>query len=335
MTIPKLNSSGKFNISQSFILLGVTLGFWALTSNISKYLDQGIVRREHSKIQSEPEEKIDPKLEKLRERSASVPKDAKSRLKFAKELAQEAKETSDSQMLIQAFTELQAILETDPKNKKALAEISGLALESGLISLATDYYQKYLELEPNDLRRKNDYALALIQSDKSEKAIEVLKEILKDDPQLFPTHLTLALAYKMNGNIPEAIKETEFAIQIAPDEVAREKASGFLTSLKNPEAAKATKSKQSPATMVSSYFTNHQIIGPKMTGINWPNEKTANVIVRDFPVQNMPEMARKAFITKTQAHFSTLKEKIKIQIVDQETEETLLTVDVGPENSPE
>lgn len=81
-------------------------------------------------------------------------------------------------------------------NEGALLGIASLAFQAGVLDKAAEYYSKYLQLVPDDVKAKTDLALVYVQSDRAEMGIPLLEEIKRDAPTLFPAALSLALAYE-------------------------------------------------------------------------------------------------------------------------------------------
>ena len=70
---------------------------------------------------------------------------------------------------------------------------------------ATQFFQKYLDLKPEDVSATQTYALLLLQLKRWEAAIKVLEQVRLAAPEVAPIHFRLAEAYTQNKNSGGAI----------------------------------------------------------------------------------------------------------------------------------
>ena len=70
---------------------------------------------------------------------------------------------------------------------------------------ADEVYKKLLEKYPECLPCKNNYAVNLIQMDKSEEALTILTDLIKLDSTYTDVQSNLGIAYEKNGQITQAI----------------------------------------------------------------------------------------------------------------------------------
>jgi tetratricopeptide (TPR) repeat protein len=76
----------------------------------------------------------------------------------------------------------------------------------------------------------------------------------------------------------------------------------------NPSAASG---KDFPS-QVEAQLRAHQILGPKIQSIEWPDATRARVVVADFPMQSMPEFARNMFRTRLETILGDAKQKFGV-----------------------
>ena len=83
---------------------------------------------------------------------------------------------------------------------------------------------------------------------------------------------------------------------------------------------------------VEAQLRAHQILGPKIQKVEWPEPARARVLVADFPMQSMPEFARNLFKTRLETILNDAKQKFgvdearTIEIVDAGSGSTMETV---------
>lgn len=298
----------------------------------------------------------------LKQKVDEDPKNTVSRLKFARQLLTEGAETRSGGLLMSALKEYQEVLELQPSNTEAMVSIAKLCLEQGIFDKAADYYRRYLNEQPEDLQARTDLGLALIQMELPEDAIAELDKVLAKRGEFFPALLAMALAKRMQGDIPGAKVVAQKALASAPNEEGKMVVDKFLARLDKPQqehdhehsgkptgaahasdhplpdstnteraqiapvTAPAEDQTLSPAMAVERFFRGHSIVGRKVTRISWPSGKSARVEVRDFPVQAMPEFARRKFEATIQGLLAGVVEVEEIELVDADTGVELLRV---------
>lgn len=63
---------------------------------------------------------------------------------------------------------------------------------------------------------------------------------------------------------------------------------------------------------VEAQLRAHQILGPKIQSIEWPDPTRARVLVAGFPMQSMPEFARNMFRTRLETILTDAKQKFGV-----------------------
>jgi tetratricopeptide (TPR) repeat protein len=83
---------------------------------------------------------------------------------------------------------------------------------------------------------------------------------------------------------------------------------------------------------VEAQLRAHQILGPKIQSVEWPEPGKARVLVADFPMASMPEFARNLFRTRLETILNDAKQKFAvdeprtIEIADAASGTTMETV---------
>jgi tetratricopeptide (TPR) repeat protein len=78
--------------------------------------------------------------------------------------------------------------------------------------------KKALDLAPNSVREKLNYALALLRGGRADEGVKLLQEVQRLDPSLPHTWFNLGLHDKQSNELEQAAAQFERLVQIAPDE---------------------------------------------------------------------------------------------------------------------
>ena len=269
------------SLNPVFYMLSFALFFWSLSAGLSNYL-------------AAPEErKPNKEIESLQKAVDIDPKDEKANMDLAFSLVQSGFQKGDMQLVMQAVQVFRNVLDINPKNDQALIGLASLCLQSGVLDKADSYYKRYLDLKPNDLNAKADYAMVKFKLNQAEQGEELLDQVIKKDSKLFSAYAVGAIANNTLGNKDRFNFYFKKAKETAPSQDA-------ILNLENAfkqktENALVTK-EINPKKELEKYFVNHQIIGPKLVRQSWEDE-TLNLELKDFPVDKMPSFAKAKFIS--------------------------------------
>jgi Flp pilus assembly protein TadD len=335
-------------LTPTFLLLGIALVLWSASAGLSHYLARDFEREHGSKkgLQQAQSAPSSEDFAKLQKEGKENPKDVDVQLRLGYAQVQEAYQSSNGALLMDAVKTFQGVLELSPENPDALLGLASLCLQNGILDKALDYYPRYLAKRPDDIRAKTDYALVNFRADKFEEGKKLVDEILTKEPSFFPAHMVMAFAYRMNGRIDEARSQAMNARGFAPNETLRTEVDAFIAGLDNPQqeaSAEGTSQPaatseraapeelQSPAMKIESFVKNHTILGPKFRGLEWEGETLVHIKLEQFPVEQMPPFAKQVFISKTKSALRELSDAVKLRFIDAETSKELLVVSVGGE----
>lgn len=87
--------------------------------------------------------------------------------------------TSEAPM--QAIMLLRQVLDDEPRYVPALMSIGALSMQSGQYDKAVQRFEEVLKVDPNNVRGKLGLAYSLLETEKKEKGIKILNEILGQD----------------------------------------------------------------------------------------------------------------------------------------------------------
>ncbi|MCB1050842.1 MAG: tetratricopeptide repeat protein [Acidobacteria bacterium] len=235
------------------------------------------------------------------------------------------------EVLAQAIGPYQRVLDMYPKHGYTLKAVADVYYELNDHESAIQAYERYLAQFPNDANAHTDLGTQYFYSGENEKAIEQYQKAVAIFPALFNAYANMALVYDKMGRKEDAAKarataqdvEAESGRQLAPGPNLPRLPEG--EPLTPPVQSVARESTQVPATdTLESYFRNHAIIGPKMVGYTEANQ-VAVVQVVDFPVDQMPPMARQVFEAKVQAELQK-HPGMKVEITDKASGKVLLKI---------
>jgi len=101
-------------------------------------------------------------------------------------------------------------------------------------------FKKALDLAPNSVRERLNYALALLRAGRTREGVAQLKDVQRRDPKLPHTWFNLGIQYKKTGDTDAAVAQFERMIQLVPDEAIGHYQLGSLYKLQDrTEAARA------------------------------------------------------------------------------------------------
>lgn len=325
-------------------LFVVALGLWAGANSLADYfghahertaLSQRSGARGSGTRGDKQQITLSSELQTMEEQVSAHPDDIEARLTFGRALIETGRREQQSGYLMKAVEAFGGVLQKDPKHKEALLALGELCFESGLVDLAEGYYERFLKLDPANVKASTDYALVQLQLGKTNAAVSHLEKIVDRNPKLFPPRLALALAYSVDGSKTKAQTTARAALKIAPDENAKEHVEQFMQNLeKNPEVAAATSAptnpqKLSPAMLVEEQLRSHPILGPKLGTIRWENAHQVKIELKNFPVEQMPPFARARLESRFKENLAALPEKTDLIFVDAESSKELLRINVG------
>jgi|GEM_PF-785559 len=266
----------------------------------------------------------DPTLVPLRAAVAANPNDPKALHALAAALLDRANSSNaPSQALVFEMIEtLSQILGTDPKDKVALVTMADISFNQQVFSKAAEYFNRYLELAPDDHAARSRYGSTLTFLGRYPEAISQLEMVLNKEPKNFGASAYLSITYAQQGERAKALSAGEQALALAPNAEAKERFQAFLDSIqeKLPEAALQPPPQQptsdaantrgnipssgaDPTAIVDSvvgYIQGNTIAGPKFVKHQFSSGKLT-LVFKDFPMEGMPPFVREKFLNSIKA----------------------------------
>jgi hypothetical protein len=134
----------------------------------------------------------------------------------------------------------------------------------------------------------------------------MFKAVLARDPHFVQAHYNLAAAYHDQGDMGAALDELRAARTFATDERVQQQIDQMITKLSGAPAAPAATTEPAVAPSpdpsrtpfqqaVEQRLRTHDIVGPRIAELRWTAPGVVEARMREFPMAQMPPMARAAF----------------------------------------
>jgi cytochrome c-type biogenesis protein CcmH/NrfG len=250
---------------------------------------------------------VDPKIEALRARTSQAPGDINAWRELA--FAAQEKMESDQTYIFDLLEALRGILNINPNDKDALLAMADISYSQQAFDKAAEFYKSYLQIDPENIQVKANYASSLTFLGQFDQSKTILKEILKRDPANFQAGAYLTIAYARNGETEEAKKIGEETMKHAPDDEAIKRFGRFLATLDKDQAKPPASVVESPKGKLLQFFYQHPIVGSKIKSHSFNGDELL-LEVENFPMSAMPPNAREAFERKVKAQMGSDVRKV-------------------------
>jgi tetratricopeptide (TPR) repeat protein len=274
-------------------------------------------------------------LAELVEKANAAPQDIKTWKILAE--AQSRAARLDSSYRSAALSSFRHVLELAPNDLDALRGVGNVYYDFEEYAKAISYYQKYLALNPEDPSVRTDLGTMYLYTNDADRAISEYQAVLAQKPDFFQAYFNLGIAYQEKG-VPDKAREslarakaltTDKNIQGKIDEVLAQ----FGGPAPTPAAAPAADPARSPfQRAVEKLFRGHEIMGPRVSRIEWPAPAEAQVFFQNFPMAAMPREVRERFLGKLRTQVTEAKSAnsvggtAKIELIDADTNQIMETI---------
>lgn len=220
-----------------------------------------------------------------------------------------------------ALSSYQHVLELMPNDLPALRGIGNVYYDFEEYSKAKEYYEKYLTLSPEDPNVRTDLGTMYLYAKDTDRAIKEYQTVVDKKPNFFQAYFNLGVAYHEKGNVEKArdtlvkVKSltTDKTIHERVDQVLAQFGGGTATtpSTSAPSSPSSSVPPVSPVPPVSidpalspfqqaieKLFRTHDIMGPRISTIEWPTPTEARILIQNFPMSAMPPDMRERFLEK-------------------------------------
>ena len=223
-----------------------------------------------------------------------------------------------------ALSSYQHVLELMPNDLPALRGVGNVYYDFEEYSKAKDYYEKYLALSPEDPNVRTDLGTMYLYAKDTDRAIKEYQTVVDKKPDFFQAYFNLGVAYHEKGDIEKAREilaktkslTTDKTIHERVDQVLAQFGGGTATTPSTPSTS-APLSPSSPGSPVSpvspvsidpalspfqqaieKLFRTHDIMGRRISTIEWPTPTEARILIQNFPMSAMPPDMRERFLEK-------------------------------------
>jgi tetratricopeptide (TPR) repeat protein len=252
-------------------------------------------------ISREAQRGEDPALAALRSEAESKGSDARAWKSLGEALMKKMSSSSnqevDQGLVLEAIDSFLKAVQGDPKDSSSYLALADLSFERRVFDQSLNFYRKYLELEPGDGLARGRYASALTFLGKFDESIKELEFLLSQNTKDFQALAYLSIAYAQKGENNRARTYAQQALEVAPQEEARQRLLKYMESLPGQKvsALPPPPSSESLRTFEAA-IRRHPIAGSKIAGVTLEeSDKKVMVSVKDFPMEAMPPFARKKF----------------------------------------
>jgi tetratricopeptide (TPR) repeat protein len=128
------------------------------------------------------------------------------------------------------INDLENQLKTDPENKELLLRLANLKNDSGFYEQAILLYKRYLAIVPSDPDARIDMAVCMYNLTDYDQAIQELKKALEYKPDHQIGYLNLGIVNLTAGNVEEAKKWFQLAVELNPSTEVGKRAKELLNS---------------------------------------------------------------------------------------------------------
>lgn len=279
--------------------------------------------------------KESPQLVAMREDVRRSPEDLQKLKMFAGMLGDQLRSKPDAPpgLVFEAIEVFGRILEKEPNDPLALVLMADVSFDQKAFTKALDFYNRYLEVAPDDLGARARYASTLTFLGRYDDSVSELEKVLKIEPKNFPAKAYLAITFAQKGDIRRAKLIGEEALVLAPSEEARARFSSFVSSLDGTSSnigvggAPTENRGAEPERGLQGFITAlrlNPVAGPKFVRLNKADNSTVILLFKEFPMDKMPPFAKQKF-------FQGLKRALTENGLDSVEKVKFVDVDSGRE----
>jgi tetratricopeptide (TPR) repeat protein len=229
----------------------------------------------------------------------------------------------------------QHVLDLDPKNADALRGLANVHYDREDHQKAIPVYERYLALRPDDASARTDLGTMYLYAGQPKRAISTYEEVIKQNPSFLQAHYNLAVTYHGQGNDSGALTELDIARRLATEDGVRKQIDDMIASLKGDApradaprgeaqaAVPAGDGSRSPFQgAVEEAFRAHPIMGGRIVRFEWTAPGSGRVVVREFPMEGMPQAVRDKFKARLEDQLRTARSAhpvdgaVRVEIAD-------------------
>jgi len=275
-------------------------------------------------------------LAELVEKANGAPQDLKTWKTLAE--AQSRAARLDSSYRSAAQLSYRHVLALEPNDLEALRGLGNVYYDFEEYAKAIEYYQKYLTLNPDDPSVRTDLGTMYLYTNEANRAVAEYQAVLAKRPDFFQAHFNLGVAYQEKGETSKALESLTHAKSLTTDQNIQARIDKVLaefagTSSPTPTGTPSVSSNRSPFQQeVEKLFRTHEIMGPRISRIEWIAPAEAQIFFQNFPMTAMPPEIRERFLDKLRAQVTEAKNAknvngtAKVELIDADTNHVMETI---------
>jgi len=279
-------------------------------------------------------------LAELADAATAAPQDVSAWKKLAQ--AQFRASQLDASYRSAALSSFKHVLELAPNDTEALRGVGNVYYDLEEFPKAKEYYEKYLALDPDDASVRTDLGTMYLYSNDSDRAISEYQTVIAKKPDFFQAYFNLGVAYHEKGDTDKAKEALLKAKSLTTDQAIRKQIDQVFaqfsgTSPPTEMASSAPPVQLDPALSpfqqaVEKLFRTHDIMGPRISSIEWSTPTTARVLIQNFPMSAMPPEVRERFLGKLRTLIDDAKktngisDTAKVELIDANSQQVMETV---------
>jgi tetratricopeptide (TPR) repeat protein len=252
----------------------------------------------------------------------------------------------DSSYRSAALASYRHVLDLAPNDLDALRGVGNVYYDFEEFGKALEAYQKYLTLNPDDASVRTDMGTMYLYSNDATRAITEYQAVIAKKPDFFQAYFNLGIAYQEKGETDKA-KEflvkaraltNDTAIQERIDQVLAQFSGGGAVSPAATPAAQARATQPASTNLspfqqaVEQLFRAHEIMGPRLSRIEWSAATKARVLFQNFPMSGMPPEVRERFLGRLRTQVTAAKtannvnDIVQLELIDADTNQIMDTL---------
>ena len=193
------------------------------------------------------------------------------------------------------------VLSRDPSNLDALKGKANIFYDRSDHAQAIPLYERVLARTPDDPDVLTDLATMRLAAGDAKGAIAGYETVIARHPEFVQAHYNLAVTHAQLGHTQLALDRFAIARRLASDERTRKQIDEMIAHLggapvPSPPAAGGPRSPFQEA--VERAFRGAPILGERLVRFEWTGPGTGRALVRDFPMEAMPEEIRARFANR-------------------------------------
>lgn len=238
-----------------------------------------------------------------------------------------------------ALASYRHILTLVPDDPDALRGIGNVYYDFEEYAKAIEYYQKYLAQRPEDPNVRTDLGTMYLYSNDIDRAVAEYQAVIAKDPAFFQAHFNLGIAYHEKGQREKARESLLRAKSLTTDQNIQARIDQVLAQLNGSAApspsVSSTEAARSPFQQaVEKILRDQQIMGQRITRIEWTAPTAARVFLQNFPMDGMPAEIRQRLVQRLRTQIAEAKNTTgmnsaaKVDLIDLDTQKVMETIGV-------